>query len=65
MAAARRSAAAAGSAPSTETLPALGRIRPSISFISVVLPAPLCPTSATVSPALSRKETSPTASCRP
>ena len=38
----------AGSSPSIRTEPADGRSRPSINFISVVLPAPLWPTSATV-----------------
>ena len=41
----------AGSAPSTVTVPAPGRRRPRISLMSVLLPAPLWPMSATHSPA--------------
>src|SRR5205823_6217916 len=62
---ARPAAAPAGSPPSVRTLPPVGWIRPSISLISVLLPAPLWPTRPTHSPAWSEKVTSRTATWRP
>src|SRR5581483_6697739 len=56
---------AAGLSPSTPTEPLAGRISPSISFISVVLPAPLWPIRATSSPAISSNEAPQTALTRP
>ena len=42
--------ASAGDMPNSETLPSSGRASPSIMSIVVDLPAPLGPSSATVSP---------------
>ena len=47
--------AAAGGMPKTETVPASGRVRPSIMSMVVDLPAPFGPSSATVSPGRDRQ----------
>ncbi len=52
----------ARSAPPTDTRPSVGRTNPSSTFSSVDLPAPLGPTSATVSPGSTWKDASDTAS---
>ena len=46
------STASVGVDPKSETVPASGRIRPNIMSIVVVLPAPLGPSRASVSPGL-------------
>src|SRR5687767_7329682 len=45
--------------------PASGWCAPERTFISVLLPAPFSPTSATTSPALTRRSTPPSASVAP
>ena len=56
---------AAGSAPSTETLPPSRRRYPSRISTVVVLPAPFGPRMANTSPAPMRRSTPATASCAP
>ena len=56
-----RSAARAARCPSSSTLPASGRSWPQMQLNSVVLPAPLGPTSPTLSPRSTAKVTSSTA----
>jgi hypothetical protein len=48
-------------APRSRTLPDVGRSRPAMIFSSVLLPAPLGPTTATISPSSIPNVTPPTA----
>ena len=55
----------AGSVPSTRTAPDVGARKPSSISMVVVLPAPLGPSTATISPASTVNDTPRTASTSP